>query len=214
MPPSSPTARPSSATRKLPAALAARGAYYLDNLADELGPLAAGTALVPPTLPWSSGSIDLGGRNLAPRGPADRAYRQRPLGARRGDRHALARGPAVHGARPGDRRQPARLARGAGDAARAGAAARVVPGHGPASAPWPAAAPLERYLDPAARRAPRPDRGGGTLEQAVASVGRASARAGGCSTSTTRATSPRPSPSWSGNEAQQRRGWPRPLGSL
>ena len=78
--------------RKLPAALAMRGAYYLDNLADELGALAEGILIVEPTLIVAEeASINLGGRKLRLVAHAHRAYGQRPLRVRRGERHAVAR---------------------------------------------------------------------------------------------------------------------------
>ena len=50
---------------KLPAALAARGAYYLDNLRRDLGPVAAGTSVVLPTLLVEDRlELELGGRRL------------------------------------------------------------------------------------------------------------------------------------------------------
>jgi glyoxylase-like metal-dependent hydrolase (beta-lactamase superfamily II) len=56
---------------------------------------------------------------------------------------------------------------------RAQTPARVVPGHGPASAPWPAAAAaLERYLTRLRDEVRALLAAGGTLEQAVDEVGR------------------------------------------
>ena len=112
--------------RRLPAALAARGAYYLDSLRRRLGAAAAGTGswcrrvlLVEDGL-----ELDLGGRRLTLPRPSDRAYRQRPQRLRPRERHAVARRSAVPRARPGDRRQPARLARPARQPARAPGRAR------------------------------------------------------------------------------------------
>ena len=53
---------------KLPAALAARGAYYLDHLRRDLGPVAEGTRVVPPTLLVEDRlELDLGGRRSCSR---------------------------------------------------------------------------------------------------------------------------------------------------
>jgi glyoxylase-like metal-dependent hydrolase (beta-lactamase superfamily II) len=58
-------------------------------------------------------------------------------------------------------------------ALRAQAAARVVPGHGPASASWPdALQPLERYLIRLRDEIRALIAAGGTIEQAVASIAR------------------------------------------
>ena len=57
---------------------------------------------------------------------------------------------------------------------RTATAARVVPGHGPVSAAWPEAAiPLERYLTRLRDETRAVLAAGGTLEQAVATVGQA-----------------------------------------
>ena len=51
------------------------------------------------------------------------------------------------------------------------AAERVVPGHGPASAPWPEAlGPQRRYLEAVARRGARADPAGGRIADAPGAV--------------------------------------------
>jgi quinoprotein relay system zinc metallohydrolase 2 len=132
---------------KLPAALAARGAYYLDNLADELGPRAAGTVVVPPTLVVEDRlELDLGGRTLLvsaqPTAHTDNdlAVRDDATGTLwLADLLFMERVPVIDGSLLGWLEVLAAL--------RAQNAARVVPGHGPAGAAWPdALLPLERYL--------------------------------------------------------------------
>ena len=78
---------------------------------------------------------------------------------------------SVHGAHPGGRRQPARLAAGPWIELERLPARQVVPGHGPPRAPWPAAAGPQRayleYLRDTVRAELRRNR---TLEQAVDEV--------------------------------------------
>ena len=157
---------------RLPAALAARGAYYLDNLADELGPAAAGTAAVPPTLLVEDQlELDLGGRSLLLRAwptahtDNDLSVLDRTSGTLwLADLLFTERVPVIDGSLLG---WLAALA-----ALRAQAPDRVVPGHGPASAAWPdAAGPLERYLTTLRDEVRALIAAGGTLEQAVESVG-------------------------------------------
>ncbi len=158
---------------KLPAALAARGAYYLDNLAAELGPRAAGTTLVPPTLLVEDRlELDLGGRRLVvsaqPTAHTDNdlAVFDDATGTLwLADLLFLERVPVIDGSLLGWLEVLAAL--------RAQDAARVVPGHGPASAAWPdALQPLERYLTRLRDEVRALIAAGGTLEQAVASVAR------------------------------------------
>ena len=135
------------------------------------------------------------------RGRADRAYRRRPDRARRRHRHVVARGPAVRRPRAGDRRQPARLAGPARGAARRGRPPGWSPATARSSVAWPAAAVRSSATSRRLRDEVRALlAAGGSLEQATATVGlRPSATGGGCSTTTIRATSPRPTPNWSGN---------------
>jgi quinoprotein relay system zinc metallohydrolase 2 len=160
----------------LPPALAARGAYYLDRLADELGPVAAGTAAITPTLLVEDElELDLGGRRLELRAwptahtDHDLSVLDRTSGTLwLGDLLFMERVPVIDGSLLGWLAVLATL--------RAQAPARVVPGHGPASAAWPeAAGPLERYLTLLRDEVRALIATGGTLEQAVASVGRAEA---------------------------------------
>lgn len=157
---------------KLPARLAEAGPYYLANLERLLGPEAlAGTELVPPTLAVADEAVvDLGGRALRLRAwptahtDTDLTALDEATGTLfAGDLLFLERLPVVDGSLLGWiavleelERVPAR---------------RVVPGHGPPSAPWPAALEPQRAylvaLRDAVRDALRRNR---TLEQAVAEV--------------------------------------------
>jgi quinoprotein relay system zinc metallohydrolase 2 len=158
---------------KLPAALAARGAYYFDDLANDLGPRAAGTTLVPPTLLVEDRlELDLGGRTLVvtaqPTAHTDNdlAVLDDATGTLwLADLLFMERVPVIDGSLLGWLEVLAAL--------RVQDAARVVPGHGPASAAWPEALlPLERYLTRLRDEIRALIASGGTLEQAVASVAR------------------------------------------
>ncbi|HTO83778.1 MAG TPA: quinoprotein relay system zinc metallohydrolase 2 [Methylomirabilota bacterium] len=158
---------------KLAAALAARGAFYLDKVKAALGPLAAGTEVVPPTRAVADRlEIDLGGRTLRlqahPTAHTDNDLSVLDLATGTllpADLLFMQRTPAIDGSLNGW------LA--AIDALRRIPAARVVPGHGPTVADWPAALDAQdRYL-----RRLRDDvravlKAGGTMEQAVDSAGR------------------------------------------
>jgi quinoprotein relay system zinc metallohydrolase 2 len=157
---------------KLPAALAMRGAYYLDNLSDELGSLAEGTAIVEPTLTVAEeASIELGGRELRLVAHAT-AHTDNDLSvfdAATGtlwlaDLLFMERLPVIDGSLLGWLEVLGMV--------RSWPAERVVPGHGPVSAPWPAAARdqiryLERLRDDIRALIAR----GGTIEAAVTDVG-------------------------------------------
>ena len=156
---------------RLPAALAMRGPYYLDNLADELGPLAEGTELVEPTLTVAEqSSIDLGGRTL--RFVAHRtAHTDNDLSVFDeatatlwlSDLLFLERVPVIDGSLLGWL--------GVLEEVRAWPAARVVPGHGSVSATWPAAARTQvRYLERLRDEIRALIARGGTIEQAVETV--------------------------------------------
>ncbi len=133
--------------RALPEALAARAQDYLRANADLVGPDFAGTRIVPPTLLVSGAlDLDLGGRVLhleawpTSHTNSDLTVRD---GATEtwflGDLLFVGHVPALDGRLTG---WIATLR-----ALRARPAARVVPGHGPAAVPWPAAAgPIDRYL--------------------------------------------------------------------
>jgi quinoprotein relay system zinc metallohydrolase 2 len=159
---------------KLPAALADRGAYYLDRLRQDLGSVAAGTRVVPPTLLVEDRlELELGGRRLvleaAPTAHTDNDLTV--LDDASGtlwlaDLLFMERVPVIDGSLLGWLAVLAAL--------RARTAARVVPGHGPVSAPWPdAARPLERYLSRLRDETRALLAAGGTLEQATATVGQA-----------------------------------------
>jgi quinoprotein relay system zinc metallohydrolase 2 len=156
----------------LPRALATRGDYYLRRLREALGDLANGSAVVQPTTVIADrGTIDLGGRVLELR--AHRTAhtdndlslydpQTRTLWA--GDLVFMERVPALDGSLLG---WLAVL-----DEIEAMPAEHVVPGHGPALAPWPAALePERRYLTMLRDEIRRVQRGGGTMEQAIAEVG-------------------------------------------
>jgi len=157
---------------RLPAALAMRGAYYLDNLSDELGALAEGTEIVEPTLTVAGeAAIELGGRTLRlvahPTAHTDNdlsVFDEATGTLWLADLLFMERVPVIDGSLLGWL--------GVLAAAQAWRAERVVPGHGPASAPWPGAARdqvryLERLRDDVRARIAR----GGTIEEAVASAG-------------------------------------------
>ena len=154
-------------------ALAARGAHYLDSLADELGSRAARTTLVPPTLLVEDRlELDLGRRTLVvsaePTAHTDNdlAVLDDATGTLwLADLLFMERVPAIDGSLLGWLEVLAAL--------RVQDAARVVPGRGPASAAWPEALlPLERYLTRLRDEIRALIASGGTLEQAVATVAR------------------------------------------
>lgn len=158
--------------RNLPAALAARGAYYRRRLEEALGELAAGSVVVPPTqLVADRARIDLGGRVLELRAHATAHTdndlsvfdaKTRTLWA--GDLLFLERVPALDGSLLGwlavmDELEQVQ-------------AVRVVPGHGPVAARWPEAlAPQRRYLTLLRDEIRGALRQGRTMEEAVATVG-------------------------------------------
>ncbi|TGD95807.1 quinoprotein relay system zinc metallohydrolase 2 [Methylobacterium nonmethylotrophicum] len=133
--------------RALPEALAARADTYLRANADLVGPDFAGTRIVPPTLLVSDRlDLDLGGRVLHLEAWPT-AHTNSDLTVRDestdtwflGDLLFVGHVPALDGRLAGWIAVLERL--------RARPAARVVPGHGPAAVPWPAAAaPINRYL--------------------------------------------------------------------
>lgn len=158
---------------KLPAALAARGMLYLQNQARELGAVAVGTRAILPTLTVDSRmEIDLGGRVL--RLVAHRtAHTDNDLSVYDvqtstlwlADLLFIDRIPAIDGSLNGWLEVIAELRRMP--------AARVIPGHGPVVADWPAALDgEERYLRTLRDEIRALQRRGGTMEEAVATVGR------------------------------------------
>lgn len=155
----------------LPRRLAEAGPYYLANLRRLLGEVLDGTELVPPTLTVdASMTIDVGGRSLHLRAwptahtDTDLTVLDGTTGTLfAGDLLFMERIPVVDGSLLGWLAAMDELTRLP--------ATRVVPGHGPPAAPWPAAMDPQRAylvsLRDAVRAALRRNR---TLEQAVADV--------------------------------------------
>jgi quinoprotein relay system zinc metallohydrolase 2 len=160
----------------LPRALAERAGHYLGQLATQLGPAGAGTRPVPPDLLVEDAlTLDLGGRELALRAwPAAHSDTDLTVVDRRtgtlfaGDLLFMERCPSLDGSLHGWLDALAVLA--------AMPAARVVPGHGPASAAWPGAADAERrYLLGLRDEVRAMLAANGSIEQAVATAGRTEA---------------------------------------
>ncbi len=158
---------------KLPQALAARQEYYRRRLTDELGDLATGSIAVPPTqLVSTTAEIDLGGRLLRltahPTAHTDNDLSVLDLETETlwaGDLVFMDRVPALDGSLLGWLSVMEELRRVR--------AARVVPGHGPRSADWPSALDAQaRYLALLRDQIRSIQRQGGTMEQAIATVGR------------------------------------------
>jgi len=158
---------------KLPAALQQRGQYYLDRIFEALGETAGGTRIVPPTATVAdTEELDLGGRVLR-LSAHPTAHTDNDLSVFDGttgtlflsDLLFMERTPVIDGSLNGWLRVLEGLRRID--------AVRVVPGHGPSTAPWPAALDAEeRYL-----RLLRTDirailARGGTMEQAMETAGR------------------------------------------
>jgi len=158
--------------RRLPAALASRQAYYTRRLNEILGDVAAGSIIVPPNqIVDSETEIDLGGRVLRvtahPTAHTDNDLSLRDLATGTlwaGDLLFMERVPALDGSVVGWLTVLDQLC--------AMSAARVVPGHGPVAAAWPAAADAQRrYLTGLRDGIRAMIRRGGTMEQAIATVG-------------------------------------------
>jgi quinoprotein relay system zinc metallohydrolase 2 len=137
---------------KLPGALAQRGDYYLRRLHSALGDEANGTEIVVPTVLVSDRlDLDLGGRRLAlwAHGPAHTdndltIFDQNTRTFWLADLLFVDRIPVIDGSLVGWLKQLDELTALSAD--------RAVPGHGPVSVPWPAAAePERRYLEAVAR---------------------------------------------------------------
>ncbi len=157
---------------KLPRALAARGAYYLGGLKEQLGVAAEGSEVVPPDLTVGDRlELGLGGRVLRltahPTAHTDNDLTVLDVQSGTlfaGDLLFMERVPVVDGSLKGWLEVMAEL--------RKVEARRVVPGHGPPSADWPAALDgQERYLRLLLAEIRAVIRDGGTMEQAVISVG-------------------------------------------
>ncbi|MBV9654624.1 MAG: quinoprotein relay system zinc metallohydrolase 2 [Acetobacteraceae bacterium] len=156
---------------RMPGAIAARGEYYRQRLADSLGEAQAGRPVVPTFLVAVESSFDLGNRVLDLRAhPTAHTDNDLTLFDRRtatlwaGDLLFVDRVPSIDGSLLG-------WLRVLGDL-EAVPAARAVPGHGPPSVPWPAgAAAEERYLRVLEREIRDLQARGGTIEEAAATVG-------------------------------------------
>ncbi|MGO1081260.1 MBL fold metallo-hydrolase, partial [Inquilinus sp. CA228] len=158
----------------MPRGLAARADTYLIGLRRALGDAAAGTEILLPTLLVRDRlSLDLGGRTLELKAwppahtDADLTVLDTATGTFfAGDLVFLQRVPAIDGSLRGWVDAIAGLRRETG-------IARVVPGHGPASARWPDALDdEERYLRLILSETRAALAAGRSLDQAVATVGR------------------------------------------
>ena len=158
--------------RNLPAALSVRQEYYRRRLTEELGDLARGSIAVQPTqLVSTDTEIDLGQRIVRitahPAAHTDNDLSLFDLQTGTlwaGDLLFMERVPALDGSLLGWLAVMADL--------RGVRAARVVPGHGPHVAGWPSALDAqERYLTLLRDQIRRVQRQGGTMEQAIATVG-------------------------------------------
>jgi quinoprotein relay system zinc metallohydrolase 2 len=137
---------------KLPGAMAQRGEYYLRRLHSALGDEAAGSEIVPPTVLVSDQlDLDLGQRHLILRahGPAHTdndlsVFDEKTRTFWLADLLFVDRIPAIDGSIVGWLKEL--------KASTAIPADRAVPGHGPASVPWPdPAEPERRYLEAVAQ---------------------------------------------------------------
>ena len=162
---------------KLPAAMAARGPFYLEHLKRVLGELVEGSRILPPeTTVADSLSLDLGARRLRltahPTAHTDNdlTVLDEATGTLwAGDLLFMERLPVVDGSLKGWLRVLETL--------RQVEAQRVVPGHGPPSAPWPAALDAQqRYLESLLTETRAIIAEGGKIEEAVEQVGRAAER--------------------------------------
>jgi quinoprotein relay system zinc metallohydrolase 2 len=157
----------------LPEALRARAERYVDANRALVGPAFAGTRIVPPTrLVDAALTLDLGGRRLLVEAwptahtNSDVTVLDEATGTWfLGDLLFLRHVPALDGRLQGWLDTLARL--------KERPAARAVPGHGPASVPWPAAAePVTRYLERLRDDVRAGIRKGDTLRDTAAAAGR------------------------------------------
>jgi quinoprotein relay system zinc metallohydrolase 2 len=157
---------------RLPAAIAARAAFYRANLERALGPAAAGSEmLAPDRTVEGTATLDLGGRSLVltahPTAHTDHDLTALDTGTGTlftGDLCFLEHAPVLDGSLKGFLAVIDRLAETP--------ARRAVPGHGPASAPWPSAlAPERRYLATLLNDVRAIVARGGTIEMAMAEAG-------------------------------------------
>ncbi len=131
---------------RMPGALLERGDYYRRSLRRTLGDDAVGDYVLPTMTVADTAQIDLGGRLLqlrahgAAHSDTDLSVLDHRTGTLwAGDLLFVRRVPSLDGSLPGWLREL--------DVLKAMPAVRAVPGHGPASVPWPAgAAEEERYL--------------------------------------------------------------------
>ncbi|MBY6240876.1 quinoprotein relay system zinc metallohydrolase 2 [Methylosinus sp. Sm6] len=158
--------------KNLPRALAARGPHYLSSFREALGPLVDDVALIAPSLTVDGAmTLDLGGRGIELRAwrtahsDADLTVRDSASGTLfAGDLLFLRHVPIVDGSLLGF------LA--VVDELRKIEAVRVVPGHGPAVAPWPQALDAQAaYLERLTRDLRRSIAKGETLGAAATSAG-------------------------------------------
>lgn len=156
---------------RMPAMAASRGAFYRKRLAEILGPDQAGDYVVPGMLVRETARIDLGGRVLALRAEPT-AHTDNDLSILdektatlwAADLLFVDRVPALDGSILGWLSVTGAL--------RKGPARAAVPGHGPPLVPWPQAVmPQERYLGLLVREIRALISRGGTITDAVASVG-------------------------------------------
>lgn len=159
--------------RRLPAALAARGPFYLNALARDFGPEQAGTRIVPPGVTVDDTlTLDLGGRRLllhawpTAHTDADLSVLDEQSGTLwLGDLLFAGHMPVVDGSLSGWLAALDEL-RGWRHVA------RVVPGHGAPSGNWPAALDAQqRYLERLRADTRAAIKEGLTLSQAVARIG-------------------------------------------
>ena len=159
---------------KLPAAMSARGPFYLDYLKRTLGDLAEGTRLVEPSEKVTGQMVvDLGERRLRltahPTAHSDNdltVFDEASGTLWAGDLVFMERLPVVDGSLRGWLAVIEKL--------RQIEAVRVVPGHGPPSAPWPGALDAQqRYLESLLEETRSFIAEGGKIEDAASRIGRA-----------------------------------------
>lgn len=159
---------------QLAKAAAARNRTYTNSLKRDLGEVANGSELTPPTQTVKAGEtldLDLGGRNLKiqawPVGHTDNdvtVLDEQTQTLWLGDLLFMEHVPAMDGSIPGWLKVIAELKKIP--------AARVIPGHGPATAPWPSAIePEERYLAKVADGVRKALKHKQTIQEAIETVG-------------------------------------------
>jgi quinoprotein relay system zinc metallohydrolase 2 len=165
--------------RNLPAALEARGAYYLQSYRNQLGDkLMEGIEIVPPTLLVDAVlELDLGGGRVLQLKAWEAAHTDNDLTVLdptsgtlfAGDLVFMGHLPTIDGSLLGWLRQM--------DALAGIDAVRVVPGHGPVSSEWPEALePERRYFEVLAGDLRKAIKEGTPLAEAVETAGRSEAQ--------------------------------------